>query len=224
MKKIIYSLSFFLLALTGCQVEEVDYFDDTNIYVEFSSTEFSSSFLLYPDITEMSVDIDVSIQGRALTEEREIKIVADTSSTAIEGVHYIFPEKFVFPADVYSATVPITILLTDDMDDVTYNLVMNIEDADNALRGETVQATLTIDNKISCPDWWVKSSSNVIYSNLLGTYSDYKYLYFIEVTGVSDLSDMSYADMLRLTMIYKAWLDENYPVSDASGSIITLAI
>ncbi len=222
MKRIIYSL--FLLSavvMTSCSIDEIDVFQADTIYVEFGDDEYSTSFLEYPGKTEVVYNLPIKMHGTTLTEEREIVISADSTSTAVEGVHYKLADKYVMPVGVYEATIPITLILTSDMEDVTYKLVLNINDSDNVGRAEDKQTILSINNQIFQPDWWTKSS--VVYKNLLGAYSQKKFEYFIQVTGVSDMSDMSYAEMLGYTVEYKNWLDAQDPrVRDEDGDIIEL--
>lgn len=225
MKKIFCYLSFMLVALAGCAIDEVDTFDTGYIYVDFGDTEYDITFQTYPGQTEIVYDLPVKIHGLAASEEREISISVDTATTAIEGVHYKLDEHYYFSADVIESTIPITLYLTDDMVDTTYTLVLNVGDIGDALRGEVVQTTLSIDDQLAQPDWWVDNMYNDIYNSFLGTYSREKYQYFILATGVVDLSEYSYLELLEVTLIFKEWLEAQDPkVVDADGNEIEIVI
>lgn len=228
MKRIIYSLFLALIVLVGCKKAEFNLFDTSNIYVQFVNDEASLTFKSYSGLTSIAYPFEISIHGVELTEDREIKISADTSSTAIEGVHFSFEDKYIMEAGTLSSTIFVNLHLTEDMDTVSYDLVLNIEDAPNALRGELIQTKITYNNFLEQPAWWVNSASNIIYTNYLGTYTSLKYEYFMSVTGVIDMEDWTYAEAYAVTKQFQDWLDEQAAagntIYELDGSEMTTAL
>ena len=225
MNKTIFYLSSIALLLSGCKKDKLDLFQTDEIYVEFSQEKAGFSFILSPGITETEVLLPIKMHGLPLLEKREISIEVDTSSTAIEGVHYHLAEKYYMQENVYESTIPVSVIKTADMDEITYTLVLNIQEAPYVYRGEDSQITLSIDNRVTKPSWWGNTSSDPVYGNLLGKYSTKKFEYFIKATGVTDMAGWSYIEMLKKAVIFREWLDVQEPkVTDENGKIIDIEL
>lgn len=223
MKKIIYCLSFLAFAFTACSIDEIDYFDTDYVYLQFEEEEYNASGLKFVDVENPVFGAEAFIHGLPLSDSIEYKVSVDTSSTAIEGVHFELFDQYFFPADTLYSTIKIMPKYTDDMDTTSYYLVLNIENLGNLMAGPIAQASIKIDMQVFQPDWWTTSSSSstyYIYRNLLGTYSDIKYKLFIQATGIMDMTDWAYADALAACITFSKWLEENGPFYESNGTTL----
>lgn len=227
MKKIIYSLFVVLFAFSSCKEDAIDLFDTDNIYVQFVNEEEEFTFKSYPDSSEIWYPISLFVHGLALDEPREIVITADTSSTAIEGEHYVLG-TYMVDAGTLNPVIYVHCKLSAEMDTTSFDLVLNIEDAPNAFRGEIYQTTISMNNYLEQPSWWVNDSSNAIYKNFLGTFSSKKYELFIIVTGEDDISEMSYTEAYTLVKQFQDYLDEQAAagntVYELDGTVMVTAL
>ncbi len=223
---IIYCLSLLCVSFYGCKIDEIEVFDVNNVYVQFEFEEYHASSLKFPGQDEAVFDATIFIHGLELSSAQEISITVDESSTAVEGVHYDLDDSYYFPVDTLNAVLPITIYFTEDMNTTSYFLVLNIGNLGNVNAGPLAQTTIKIDKMVFKPDWWGDSypNYNSVGRTLLGTYSDMKYIYFIEATGISDMTDWPYADMLKATLEFKQWLIDNGPLYDEDDKLITVLI
>lgn len=240
----IFNLSLLLITIisfNGCKEDELMRFNTDTNYIQFAITEDDSiafSFLQYPDMDIVDYEVEVEILGIPYTEKTAFKVSVDSeSTTAIEGVHYTLPSEVYFEEGSYNSVYPITLYKTNDMDSVTYSLVLQIENLnDDALVGVNKTALISINNRLTKPDWWVEtyySSSGYwletdLVKSILGYYSEYKYQCFIEATGIYDMTGFSYSEMYDQAITFKLWIDEHAGedilIDPTDGSIVTIPV
>jgi hypothetical protein len=211
MKKIVLMLvSACLLWLTGCQEDKIDlYHGDHYIRIikNLTSDSTTVAFLLAPGATELDSMLIVETAGLAYPIEKLYKISVDKQlTTAIEGKHFKLPEKTTFKAGQNRDTIPIKFCRTADMKDQSFRLVLRVEENENFKLGQIQYQykVFLVHDKISQPAWW---TTDVSYS-YLGSYSDLKYQYFIDVTGIADLTDATYSELRVYALKLKYWLEE----------------
>ena len=95
-------------------------------------------------------------------------------------------------------------------------LTLKIEENENFKAGETAYQMydLWFHNNLVKPDWW----TSTVTSYYLGTFTELKYKYFLQVTKV-DLAGASNSVIRHYALIFKAWLEEQA----AAGNTITEA-
>lgn len=145
MKKLLNNiaiLSVVLLSFISCEKDQIDtYSGKNNIYFTYAEScgNFSSSgkelrdsigysFALKKlDVEEMLINVPIGVQGVVSTEDREVNLVIDHASTAIEGTHFIIPKHIVFKAGVAVDNIPVTFLRTSELKTENILLVLRLE-------------------------------------------------------------------------------------------------
>jgi hypothetical protein len=211
MKKIIFILvSACLLCLSGCREDKIDlYHGDHYIRIIKNLTQDSTTvaFLLAPGATELDSMMIVETAGLAYPVEKSYKISVDKQfTTAVEGQHYKLPEKTGFKAGQNRDTLAIKFYRTADMKNQTFRLVLRVEENENFKLGQIQYQykVFLVHDKISQPAWWTADIS----ASYLGPYSDLKYQYFINVTGIADLTGATPSELRIYALKLKYWLEE----------------
>lgn len=209
MKNYYLFIGFVLLLLAGCDKSDLETYKSGN-YIQFSkSVEDSTrvSFLFYPGVDEIDIPISIEISAFAPKTDQNFTLTIDTErTTAVEGTHFIMPDKKVFRADHIMDTCWLKLKRTPDMETNEYRIVLRLEGNDAFEIGQLEHqfAIFRVNDKISKPDWW----DNNITWYYLGTYTDKKFSKFIEATGVADMSGMSNGEKRVQCLKFKYWLEE----------------
>jgi len=183
MKKIVFLSIFFLsfLGFTSCTKEEIQPYEDTsNIY--FSPAVFGENNLLntitdttvvsfgfdVPSITQKYYLLPIRVQGKISNVDRNVKLVVDPSSTAVEGVNFILPEKVMIRANRYVDTIAVKLLRTPDIKTKNLTILLNLEENEsfttkmdhriiNTLTQKQLSFThfkITFNDQLSQPKGW----------------------------------------------------------------------
>ncbi len=222
MKKSIYLLLLITAVLqTACSKDEVEVFDSNNyIYFNVDAKDDEA----YPSLSWTFTFMDASVKsdvyeipvkfaGRYLDKDAmfEWKVV-DSLTTAIAGAHYeeIAPEEQTIQADKSEGVLKIKLLRTADMQNKSYDLVLQLVANDNFQVGPVDEIKITITDQLVRPDWWVYTP----YERFLGTYSLMKLRLWLEFMGVEDGSNpfeseqyVMWADYGTGNFIYKLYKD-----------------
>jgi hypothetical protein len=230
--KIIMLLFTAASCLAGCQEAEIPLYSGGNHiqFVKDMATDSTTiAFLLEPGKTELEVPLIVKTTGLGYPVETPYKIYIDSRfTTAVEGTHFKMPATTTFKPGAMRDTLPITFYRTADMKTNTYRLVLQIEANDAFQLGqlEYLYMVFLVHDKISRPAWWQEYA--VIEWRYLGPYSDAKYEYFIEATGVSDLTGATASEIRAYTLQFKYWLidqkNAGHPALEANGDEITVPL
>jgi hypothetical protein len=218
--------------LTGCQKEEVPVYSGNN-YIQFvknlTTDSTTVAFLNAPGATQLDSMLIVKMTGSPYRQEKAYRISVDTRfTTAVEGTHFSLPERTVFKPGQMRDTLAITFYRTADMKTQTYRLVLRVEPNEIFQLGQLqyqYKVFLVHDN-ISRPTWWTDAVS----TSYLGPYSDLKYQYFIDATGVADLTGATSSDLRINALKLKYWLEEQKalndgePVREANGDEMKVSI
>jgi len=176
MKKILYIISFFYLAisLAGCD-HKIDFPFQGKDRIQFQhfKTDWNGnriyrdsidfSFGLLPlDITIDTVKIPVEFLGKPSEKERTYKIHIDSdSTTAIEGIHYeSLKSEYTFKPNVQVDTLKVIVYRKDLSTSFTFpkkerlDLILDpSDDFDLGLSGG-LKIKVLINNYLSQPVWW----------------------------------------------------------------------
>lgn len=207
MRTYFYLIGYIFL-LTGCETSKFTTYKSGN-YIQFTQFVEDStfiSFLFYPDADELDIPLSIEISGIALDQDQTFTLtVNEKRTTAIEGKHFILPEKTLIRAGHVIDTCWLKLKRTPDMQTEEFCLVLQIE-SNNAFelgQAEKTSAIIRINDKIAQPKWW----NDDIYWYYLGDYSDKKYSLFIDLTGIADLSSISDGEKRSLCLKFKYWLE-----------------
>ncbi|MCH4551336.1 DUF4843 domain-containing protein [Aestuariibaculum lutulentum] len=150
-----------------------------------------NTFAFQPaEITETVFNLKVSVQGKVVDYDREIKVNIGANSTAKQGVHFDLPEKIIFGANKASDVIPITFYRTSDMKENSYTLVLElVEGGDFSvdMKDEVIDPLtqekrsfsvfqLTINDILRTPKFW--------YWYYLGDFSAKKMILLTELFGI----------------------------------------
>lgn len=247
MKKIVILFTALFSGVIGC-TDEIDLFVGDNFLSievprEKSDTisNFSYTFkYISQEIMEKDIEIPVSLAGRANGETRPFVVrIIDSLTTATEGIHFQLDlEKNVIPANEYSGVIPIKLLKTPEMSEISYTLGLELVSNDYFKFGDNKNVVITFSNKIEKPTWWyTQPTANI------GYYTERKLALWYEYWEITDGSDPwgepPYIRVISPTMsvpdkaycgpskeLFKAWLNdrEDAPVYDEYGDLVILTL
>ena len=217
------------VAFASCSEKEVPLYDTDNAnFIEFvAPTEdtASFSFMFHPEVAAggaYDLAIPVKILGQAKNVDREYKvIVVDSLTSATEGKHFSMPEKFVFRAGLFVDTLFVKLYRTADLKTDVVSLGVRIENSKDFFAGQVDfrESIWFINDSFAQPAWWTTYATdryNSVEYIFLGEYSDKKYELLIQVTGVSDWTDLSDDERRMLALQFKRWL----AAEDAAGRTV----
>ncbi len=214
--KYIFTILAAAATFTGCNKEDIITYDNSTRYLSFASSQVEISFSRFPG--ESTIQYPVVVESTGYSENDltyKISVVAD--STTAQSTDYAMPASFTMPAQAVADTFYVSLNYSEKLDTETMRLALKVEANENFLEGETSARMIDIyfNNALAKPAWWTSS----VTSYYLGTYSDLKYKYFLQVTKV-DLDETANTSIIRhYALIFKAWLAEQ----DAAGNTITEA-
>ena len=207
------------LAFASCSKEEVAVYDtEGSNFIEFvAPTEdtASFSFMFHPSVAAggaYDLAIPVKILGQAKNYDREYKvIVVDSLTSAKEGTHFAMPEKVVVRAGNFVDTLIVKLFRTADLKTSVVSLGIRIENNSEFYAGQVAyrESIWFINDSFAKPAWWTDYATdryNSVEYIYLGTYSDKKYELLIQVTGVSDWTDLSNDERRILALQFKRYL------------------
>ncbi|MFT4093527.1 MAG: DUF4843 domain-containing protein [Niabella sp.] len=233
--KYISVIIIFLLLFSSCKKDEIKSYDGSegiSFYIgqyDADSLSYSFAFSFTPK-TRDTVFIKMRVTGAAKDYDRTISVKAAAGSTAREGVDYILPEV-ALPADSLTINYPVIVLNSAEMTTQTFRLITEVvpnEDFEQGAIGQEVGLTynvknikLDITNRIVEPSYWSSVAS------VFGTFSQTKFQFMVEVTGLTDFSfdaigiDGYYNLPVKLRNALAAYEAVNGPLIDEFGNRVT---
>jgi len=254
MKKIISFISSTSLLIacilwSGCKKENPSLYNSpAMIYVFKSSTNpykdsMTYSFSLKPfTLTQDTVYISVRIIGDSTGRDRVISLVSDTANTtAILNTNYsLLPDKYVIPKDSFSASLPVIIKRSTDIQTKEVRLWVKLVSSNDFQTGIDNQLTylIKINDMVTKPaDWDLYAGK----STYFGAWTSVKYRFIISVTGVTDFGSSPVSpppgstipvpgnqmlfyrsQVVNALAIYNANPVNNPPLKDENGNIVTI--
>ncbi len=231
-------------AATACKKSELTKYElDDMIYIykeAFNSKRDSaiSSFAVKANsLLVDTVKIAVRIMGTAKNYDREVKLVAvDSATTAVAGVHYQFL-PYVIKAGAYNADLPVVINRTADMKTQSFTLTVQVAESKDFkpgvpnspvagnFAGASIRYFIRMNDFLTKPSNW-DSQLNTYF----GAYSQVKYKFIIDVTGITEFAigaapQMSFGEITYYKAFVKSkWVDyvaANGPLMDENGGTVT---
>lgn len=205
---------------------------EKNLTVDSDSIIFS--FAKFPaTILEQTITVKASVIGLTADYARELELVVDpTKTTAIQGTHYEFTSVNTIPANASYINIPVVIKRTSELENSSVSLYIKVEDNDDFKAGVNEQNHL----KIKWSDSIVKPSNWDAYlSEFFGEYSEVKFRFIIEQTGIGEFTygnteGMNWSQMNNYKLIVQAALlsyNEAHPgnvLRDENDNPITFPI
>lgn len=230
MKKYLVLL-FCLSTIFSCTEEESPYFEGGHyIYFRNSYTTDSieMSFFFYPGQEKVPVWLKYESGGNIFSKDVPLKFSVDKNLSTAEEGDYDLPENAVFHANHQKDSVQLFLNYSSKLDDKRFKLVVNLDGTDAYTPGPKLfRKTVIIFTAIpSRPEWWDSSIEKVY----LGKYSDLKYQTLMDVTKVSDWSNLEASEKRALALQFKYYLQkcaedpEIGPVLDEDDRPMTVTV
>lgn len=232
-KLIIFAAFLVSALLTACSKEErVMYREDPRVYFTKFITNPDSivySFATGPEaLTVDTAWLTFRIMGSAAEHDREIKVKALDTSTAVAGYHYAV-QSLIMPAGEYQTRVPVLLYRQPGLKDSVVSVVFEVDESTDFKPGYS-DRTNTIGQrydrlhfKISLNDQLLKPGNwDGSLSVSFGVYSMTKFKFMIDVTGKTVWTGAIYpGDMQYLIQTVKLELynyeQANGPMLDENG-------
>ena len=206
---IIAAIVCFVVCLGCSPSQEIPTYNDLTdkryVFFERRQTDsIETSFYLYGGQEEILLPVVVRCTG-AGTKEGTFNISVVDDMTTAPAANYEIPQNPVMPTGVGSATYHIKLKKTALLDETKVRLVVEIRDTKDFLAGQTEfrRAIIWFHNIFAKPRWWDVNVTRLY----LGTYSDKKYMLFLDVVGV-DLAGKSASELRNYTLIFKKYLTD----------------
>ena len=237
-------LMIVVLLLTACKKGELTSYDQPDmVYIYknyFSNTNDSAiySFAIKPpSLMQDTVKIPIRIMGLAKDFDRVVKVeMISDSTTAIVNQHYVLLPTII-KAGAYSGNIEVLVKKAADLELAEVKMLLEIkESADfkpgvpatipiNPRAGGSLLYKIRLNNIITKPSNW-----DTRLTTFFGTYSKVKYLFIINVTGLSEFAygtqagpspaQMNYYNILCKTAL-ATYVAANGPLIDENGNIVT---
>lgn len=235
MKKYKISLICSILALflfSSCEKEGFYYQDVARVRMEgpykwaVNTDSLEFSFITVPTgVNQMEMEITVYVMGPAAEKDRIANIGVNTAKTTATGTHYTCPAQVTIPANSLSATFPLVLNRTPDLQQNTIRLYIELKDSEDFQVGVKERDHLLVkwNDILSMPKNWSELEP------FFGTFSLVKYRFMINNTGVTEFSatTMSWAQLMNYKIILRNALDAynaahpGNPLTDENGQIVT---
>lgn len=233
MKYLLFLSILFLMA--ACKKENVSTYkgpDGITFYVdeyEVDSLNYSFAYSPVPKNRD-TVFLKMRVVGAAADYPRVISVTAGAGSTARQGKDYELPE-ITLPAGALTVLYPVVLLNSPEMTTTTFRLVAQVapgKDFQVGATGREIGGTTSLEkiiidmsNKIIKPSYWDDVES------AFGAFSERKFRFMVQVTGLSDFSydaigvDGYYNLPVKLQNALAEYEAVNGPMIDESGNEVT---
>lgn len=184
--------------------------------------------------TEDTVYLHFRIMGDAAEQDREVNLIVEDSSTAVQGVDFSFGAE-VIHAGAFEDSIAVVLHKTAKLDTTAATIHLAIGASkdfkpgytDNGINlsgtGSRLQYSIIMSNQLNKPDNWDGSLSRYF-----GSYSRVKFQFIISVSGITDWTSTPYpATLTFIVQQTKAALlqykqDNGHPLLDEYNQEVTL--
>ena len=194
MKQIIFILGL-VASLYSCEEKGLLTNDNQISYVSFAldATKDTTvtSFVLFKEpedggAKEIDIKIGVTVNGKVNHEDLVFNVSADPTVTTLPSDKYILPEKCIIKAGQFTDTITVHFINFDELKTKNMFLGLRVNETETIKRGnrENSIAVISVTDRIFKPEWWTvlnfRDRENIAEAFYLGSYSDKKYLMFLE--------------------------------------------
>jgi hypothetical protein len=150
------------------------------LYFNAGADSVVYTFAKFPNRTVDTVKVPIAVLGKSSSADREITImsVPGADINAVEGTHYKMLKPYIIPANSVSASIPILVYRTGDLDSITASLRLQIKENLSFGLGITTNSTVKIKvGYLQKPPTWgdLTSLPWAGYSTNFGTWTKTKY-------------------------------------------------
>ena len=187
--------------------------------LEFSFANYSST------VSDTTFDVTVYVMGEASDADRTAEFETDPALSTAEAKMYTFPESVIIPAGSYSATLPVEVKRTEELQSTQVRLYIQVkENADFGVGvNEQNHLLLKWSDILSKPNNWDDLEE------FFGVYSLTKYRFIVDVLnrGSFDTDVLSWAQMknyqIQLAEAVRLYNEEHPgdPLTNEDGNLIT---
>lgn len=195
----------------SCSYEKLTEYNENESYIYFSKSIESDSIMLsffFHAGDQVKLPFEMSVSGLVPKQDIIYTVSAYGKGTDADPKLYDIPQSFTFRAGQTKDTAYIVFNNAPELKTQSYRLTLQIDAGKDYLLGPKVKrmARIWLMDKPSRPDWWEEGGRVEI--AFLGKYSVKKYRLFMEVTGVSDLSEKNSSQKRLLALRFKKYLKE----------------
>ena len=198
--RLICVLAGLLFLAAACQKEDIPvYTGDNRVNFDYNAMSVPSKDgryldtlvyeLGFSDTDSVQVDLEFILIGYAADHDREIALNV-TGDTEFVGSVLAMPETIVMPAGEVSTTVPVYIVVSEDLREDAKMFHLTIADGEELLAGN--RTTLSFQASADVPTEWVGGEGwmdGYRIEDYFGECSQTKYLFVYEVLGIWDFTD-----------------------------------
>ena len=221
--------------LTSCDRKGIEEFSDNKVFLSFvADATVDSTVLSFRTYNEdrVSVEIPIRTKGKWLTENRAVSVSADPKLTTLPAELYELPEKCEFSAGQELDTITVTFLNDPRLAEKAYRFVLQIDESEEVKVAADVKyqrAIFQVSDKLERPKWWTELDGgysgdpifNVAEAYYLGSYSETKYIMFLEELAKDDIvfdgRDRLVLKKYSLRLKYRVEAFNNDPANQAAG-------
>lgn len=146
------------------------------------------SFKFYNEGEDATTYLGVTVSGKVQDKDLEFTISVDPSRTTLPASQYELPQRCVVKAGELTGEIPVTLKYYDKLDKEAQLLTLKVDENDEVKQGISAytRAIISVSNLLFAPEWWTRNDGDVDYpyNNVeewyLGTYSEKKYLMFLD--------------------------------------------
>lgn len=210
MRYIVFILVF-VSFLGACSEDKFTTYDsDRFVYFTkgITADSITESFFFYPGEDTHEINLELAFAGMPVEENMAYRVDVDESlSTAVKGTDFDYEPDQTWEAGKEKDTLVIKLIKTAKLANQMVRVVLKLTPTKDFSLGpvnNTRSQRLSFTSKAIAPSWWTSD----IVKYYLGEYSDAKYAKFIEVTGISDMSDMGPTELRYYALKLKYHLVE----------------
>ncbi len=236
MKPYIGIILLLLCVSGGCKNDDFFYQDVARVRMEaeyrmaVGTDSVNYSFATESSaVKEKKVKVLLTLMGTVVPQERKVKLLVDPKlTTAQKETHYVFPETVVLPGEADTVSFYVTLKRTDELENSFVYLTIRLAETEDFLVGVTEWSRLKIkwSDMIEKPVNWDKLQE------FFGEYSEVKFRFILEHTGVSEFTygqenGMNWSQMYNYkTMVQAALVKYNdehpgKPLVDENNKVVT---
>lgn len=202
----IIAFSLVLLVMTGCTKDTIDFYGKTN-YIYFandSENVIEYSFAFHPGAERDTVPLVIKLVGNLSTEDRPVSLKVDAANTTALESDFELPATVVLRAGRATDTIPLVLHHSDRLQQAKFAIQLTLNENEHFSLGPIGNRQLEVlfSDILARPAWW----NDVVTTNFLGPYSDAKYRFFIEATGIADMGDLSENEQRAYAIIFRDFL------------------
>lgn len=229
-----YILIFFLGLLVSCQENELDplYKGDSRVVLSGDEEQGARqdsilfSFAIFnEEVQEMDIQVQVQTLGNLSSRAQVVRLEMDPELTSANDSEYSFPETVTIAPGSVTATAPVTIKRVARLKESETKLVVRVVANEDFLPGPHVPGDLVNagpsfaivwNDQFTKPAYWDPAGLQSV-RWVWGDWSRTKHQLIVDLTGITDFSELTTAQKYNIQSLGLAYLVENGPIKNEFG-------